>query len=95
MTIPTREQVRALVSRAIRLTVDDSKIVGFAITPSIDEAITNKYEFVYYLVKFAQEEEREACAKLCDELHRNPSAEPDECAASIRARSNVQQEPQK
>jgi hypothetical protein len=30
--------------------------------------------------------ERENCAKVCDEMHRNPSAEPDECAAAIRAR---------
>lgn len=31
-------------------------------------------------------DEREQCAKVCDELHRNPSAEPDECAAAIRTR---------
>ena len=31
-------------------------------------------------------DEREQCAKVCDELHRNPSAEPDECAAAIRKR---------
>jgi hypothetical protein len=34
-------------------------------------------------------DEREQCAKVCDELHRNPSAEPDECAAAIRARSEA------
>jgi len=37
----------------------------------------------------ARKAEREACAKVCDEMHRNPSAEPDECAAAIRARGQA------
>jgi hypothetical protein len=32
-------------------------------------------------------EEREECATVCDEMHCNPSAEPDECAAAIRSKT--------
>ena len=33
--------------------------------------------------------EREACAKVCDDLRSYPGAEPDVCAAAIRARGQV------
>ena len=33
--------------------------------------------------------EREACAKVCDELRGYPGAEPDVCAAAIRARGQA------
>ena len=33
--------------------------------------------------------EREACAKLCEDLHNcEPEPRPDDCAAAIRARGN-------
>ena len=38
------------------------------------------------LAALVRADEREKCAKVCDELHGNPSAEPDECAAAIRKR---------
>ena len=41
------------------MTVDDFAINGFAIPKNIEESITDKYLFCYYLVKFAQEQERE------------------------------------
>ena len=76
----TKDEIQALAYKAkIKPMLQDGRW-GF----------TNMEVFVDLLLK----EEREACAKLCDELHRNPSAEPDECAAAIRARSHVQQEPQ-
>jgi hypothetical protein len=59
MNEPTREQVRSLTTQAVRMTVDDFAINGFAIPKNIEESITDKYLFCYYLVKFAQEQERE------------------------------------
>jgi dissimilatory sulfite reductase (desulfoviridin) alpha/beta subunit len=58
--------------------------------------ITNMEVFVDLLLR----EEREACAKVCDDrAMRHYESEAEEeleaCAASIRARNNVQQEPQK
>lgn len=44
-----------------------------------------------HLEKFAElvrQDEREACAKLCEDLHNcEPEPRPDDCAAAIRAKS--------
>lgn len=44
------------------------------------------------LERFAElvrQDEREACAKLCEDLHDcEPEPAPDDCAAAIRARGN-------
>ena len=45
-------------------------------------------ELVIILYKI-QADEREACAKLCEDLHDcEPEPRPDDCAAAIRARGN-------
>ena len=59
MNAPTKKQVIALATKAARMTVEDFEIGGFAIPKNIEESITDKYLFCYYLVKFAQEQERE------------------------------------
>lgn len=70
MLEPTREQVRSLTTKAVRMTVDDFAINGFAIPKNIEESITDKYLFCYYLVKFAQEQERERINQI-KEKHMN------------------------
>ena len=44
---------------------------GFAIPKDIEANITEKYEFIYYLVKFAQEQERERIIKFLQEMQRS------------------------
>ena len=70
MSGPTREQVRSLTTQAVRMTVDDFAINGFAIPKDIEANITEKYEFIYYLVKFAQEQERERSIQFLQEMQR-------------------------
>ena len=71
MSGPTREQVRNLTTRAIRMTANDSAINGFSIPKDVEVNITEKYEFIYYLVKFAQEQERERIIKFLQEMQRS------------------------
>ena len=54
----------------------------------------NEDGFVHFAALVAAAE-REACAKVCEELAERFHAHAADCAAAIRARSNVQQEPQK
>jgi len=70
MSGPTREQVRSLTTQAIRMTADDFSIAGFSIPKDTEVDITEKYEFIYYLVKFAQEQERERIIKFLQEMQR-------------------------
>lgn len=88
MSGPTREQVRNLTTRAVRMTVDDFSINGFSIPKDIEVNITEKYEFIYYLVKFAQEQEREACAQIAD-TEASIEGIAQRIAAAIRARGNT------
>jgi len=44
------------------------------------------YEALQSFAKLVAEREREACAKLCDELQDIPATEPRHCAEDIRAR---------
>ena len=39
-----------------------------------------------YFAKLVADKEREACAKVCDEVGEHPSLTPQHCAESIRAR---------
>ena len=71
MSGPTREQVRSLTTQAIRMTADDFAIAGFSISKDTEVDITEKYEFIYYLVKFAQEQERERIIKFLQEMQRS------------------------
>ena len=50
------------------------------ITTTYDEAM------VKAMIAEAVEKEREACAKVCDELQEFGGLEPDHCAAAIRGR---------
>jgi hypothetical protein len=46
-------------------------------------------ELIIILYKI-QADEREACAKLCEDLHDcEPEPRPDDCATAIRARGNT------
>lgn len=90
----TRDDIIRWTRSAIRLSADGTSLMGF----DQEKTILDRYEFLCWFASNVatdvRADEREQCANLCDELHRNPSAEPDECAAAIRARSHVQQEPQ-
>jgi hypothetical protein len=44
--------------------------------------------FANLLAQHAKAEEREACAKVCDELQDVPATEPRHCAEDIRARGD-------
>lgn len=94
MSGPTREQVRNLTMRAVRMAVEDFPIAGFSSLKDVEVDITEKYEFIYYLVKFAQEQEREACAKVCDDKAKETFSGQcqvwgDYFARVIRARGNT------
>ena len=90
MSGPTREQVRSLTTQAVRMTVDDFAINGFAIPKDIEANITEKYWFIYYLVKFAQDQEREECVKVCEDVgNRDANTHAWDAAAAIRARGNT------
>ena len=52
------------------MTADDFSINEFSIQKDIEVNITEKYEFIYYLVKFAQDQERERIIKLLQEMQR-------------------------
>ena len=58
---------------------------GFTITPcGLFEAEDTNLERFADLVR---QDEREVCAKLCEDLHNcEPEPRPDDCAAAIRAR---------
>jgi len=76
------------------MTANDSAINGFSIPKDVEVNITEKYEFIYYLVKFAQEQEREACAKVCDDKAKETFSGQcqvwgDYFARVIRARGNT------
>ena len=88
MSGPTREQVRNLTTQAIRMTADDSAINGFSSLKDVEVDITEKYEFIYYLVKFAQEQEREECAQIAD-AEASIEGIAQHIAVAIRARGNT------
>ena len=53
---------------------------------------SDEYPIDEQLERFAElvrQDERDACAKLCEDLHDcEPEPRPDDCAATIRARGN-------
>lgn len=61
------------------------------ITPdAAAQAVLNALDVnIKVLVQKAVEAEREACAKVCDELQSIPATEPRHCAEDIRARGNA------
>jgi hypothetical protein len=69
--------------------IDMARQVGFSVSGELilDDAgrttITNRMEAFARLVAA---KEREACAKVCDELQDIPATEPHHCAEDIRAR---------
>jgi len=46
-------------------------------------------EWIARRTKYAVEQEREACAKVCEEVGEHPSLTPLHCAESIRARGEA------
>ena len=90
----TRDDIIRWARSAIRLSADDASLMGF----DQEATILDRYEFLHWFAKEAAASEREECAKVCDarsEADGWEGAYADECAYAIRARSNVQQEPQK
>jgi len=88
---PSKTYIRHLAARACRVRIDEIGLTGFglSVNSQVDKTLVADFDFIYYLVWFAAMDEREACAKQLDALGC------DHCAAAIRARNNVQQEPQK
>ena len=89
MTGPTKKEVRDLATRAVRLAADEMAVTSFSPPePHVEKALAKDYDFVRYLIWLAKEDEREACAELCDRFaNRMMSAE--ECADAIRARGQA------
>jgi len=79
--------IRNLASMAARLSVEDWHIPSFS---EHEKTIVDNMEFLYWMVELAKLDEREACAKVCDELHwpwhMGDNSGPKECAVAIRAR---------
>ena len=71
-----REQILEAVHKSVRS--QDSRLLGCGI-----DDITR---FAEHIAKLAVEQEREACAKLCDTMTLGLG---DSCAEAIRARSGI------
>ena len=95
----TRDDILRWARSAIRLSADDASLTGF----DREATILDRYEFLHWFAKEAAVAEREKCAQLIETYEKagNMVGAPHfvmvlkDCAAAIRARSNVQQEPQK
>ena len=66
MNDETKKEIRKLVTRAIRLSIDDSNIIGFGFSTQHEKTILDNMDFLYWLIKLAKFDEREACAKLME-----------------------------
>jgi hypothetical protein len=101
---PSKTYIRSLAARACRVSIDEIGLTGFGLSvdSQVDKTLVDDFDFLYYLVWFAAMDEREACAKVCEDmdLHNN-ELRPEyqrgllNAARAIRGRSHVQQEPQK
>ena len=100
----TRDDIIRWARSAIRLSADDASLMGF----DREATILDRYEFLYWFAKEVIASEREECARMIEDAPPLvPFAQNDQggclvcgftpklAAAAIRARSNVQQEPQK
>jgi hypothetical protein len=54
----------SIAKQAIRLCAEDGRISSFA---DHEKTILDNKDFIYWIVTLAQREEREACAKVCEE----------------------------
>jgi hypothetical protein len=72
--------IRNLASMAARLSVEDWHIPSFS---EHEKTIVDNMEFLYWMVELAKLDEREACAKVCDELAYHVDGS--DCARAIRA----------
>ena len=97
----TRDEIIRWSRSAIRLSADETSLMGF----DQEKTILDRYEFLYWFAKEVAAEEREQCAKVCEDtdivefqhcmvLHEDAAKTLRNAAAAIRARNNVQQEPQ-
>ena len=95
-----RDDILRWSRSAIRLSADGTLLRGF----DREKTILDRYEFLCWFASNVatdvRKEEREACAKLCDDKAKETFSGQcqvwgDYFARAIRARSNVQQEPQK
>ena len=97
----TKEEIDALWNRAIRESIDDGSLyTRYRFAELVAEAERNRTwtqdhwtEYERSIAAAAKAEEREACAKVCDELHwpwhTGDNSGPKECAAAIRARGQT------
>lgn len=89
---PSKTYIKELATRACRMSIDEIgplPVGSLSVDSQVDKTLVDHFDFLYYLVWFAAMDERDACAKQLDALGC------DHCAAAIRGRSHVQQEPQK
>ena len=87
----SHKRIRDLASRAIRLSAEDGKITGFGLAgfDQHEKSIVDNLDFLCRLVKLAEMDERETCAKVCDVIAGGDWVHPEtaeECATAIRAR---------
>ena len=82
----TDKEVRDLASRAVRLSVEDGKLTGFE---NHEKTILDNMDFLYYMVFLAKLDEREACAKVCEEAADDEMYLGQHYAAAIRARGQA------
>jgi hypothetical protein len=69
------DELRSLKSRAVRMANEDG------------EYDLNSPAFMYWLVHLAIDDEREACAQLCESYENDMGyGQPQQCANAIRAR---------
>lgn len=74
MNEETKKEIKKLVTSAIRLSIDDSNIVGFGFSTQHEKTILDNMDFLYWLIQVTRWDEREACAKVCEpqEAHDDP-----------------------
>jgi Skp family chaperone for outer membrane proteins len=66
--------------------IEMARQAGF-VEYELDDGTTNAFDKRYEaFAKLVAAKEREACAKVCDELQDIPATEPHHCAEDIRAR---------
>lgn len=59
------DEVISIAKRAIQLTVVDGKTPSFT---EHEKTIIDNIDFLYWVVRLAKMDEREACAKICEDL---------------------------
>lgn len=81
----TQDASIEIARRAIRLCADDGSLPSFA---QHEKTLVDNADFLYWVVQLAKLDEREACAKVCEDF--GPTlANGAMLAEAIRARGNI------